>query len=98
MILLFIYNSACKNSQDFVCRVCDGKGTYSHGTVINIKISGQLFSRMGSVSQLHSHRMALALRTRVKPEEKEEKNLGFFCCSFTKAVFRLILKMKLSVR
>lgn len=73
MILPFIYNSACKNNQDFVCRVCDGKGTYGHGTVMNIKISGQLFSHRGSVSQLHSHGMAVALLTRVKPEEKEEK-------------------------
>lgn len=40
------YNSACGNNQDFVCRLCDEKGSYSPGkvdSVINKKISGWLF-------------------------------------------------------
>lgn len=46
-----------------------------------------------SVSELPSDRMGLAFLSRVKPEKK--KKLWFFFFSFSKAVFRLILKMKL---
>lgn len=46
IIIRSIYNSACGNNQDFVCRVCDEKGSYGRGKVdpvINIKIAGWLF-------------------------------------------------------
>lgn len=46
IIIVGIYNSDCGNNQDFICRVCDEKGSYGHGKVdpvINIKIAGWLF-------------------------------------------------------
>lgn len=80
-----MYKSACGNNQDFVCSVCDGKGSYSHAKVdpvININISGQLFSNTRSVSQLWLDRIGIDLLTRVKTdkENKKKKKLLFFYC------------------
>lgn len=97
MILpVYIYYLSCGNNKDFISRVHDGKGSYSHAQVdpvTDTKISGQLFFHRGSVSWLCSHRRGIALLTRVNSwKEKKKKS-----CSFSKAVLRLLLKRKLSV-
>jgi len=50
---------------------------------------------MGSVSRLPSDRVGLALLTRVKREKEKRKK--FCCCSFSKAVFRLTIEVKVCV-
>lgn len=76
LVLTFFYSPVYGNSQEFVCRLCGGKGSYGHDKVdpaINTEIPGQISFHLGNVSQLPSARRGAALLRGVKPEKERKK-------------------------